>query len=429
MAHSSAVTSHLDDPFARELLQEQRDHAERLLNRVRIGVLALLALAALAYAPTLSGGLDAANAAVLVPALAWALVQQFWIYRRNRLPGWLAVVNPVVDVTAVSVTILGYGIAQSGSLALKSPAALAYFLVLASRPIASSARKTAAVAALTVVQYGLVFAVLAVTGHIERYTTPLGASSAGGVAPLDEAAILLMLAMAGVVATYATSWHERLLRSNLAETRERAKAQDQLSEARLQSLRLQLQPHFLFNTLNAITALIGSEPRAAERMVSGLSELLRASLRSADEQEVSLARELDHLKLYTDIQRTRFGDRLDVQLDVDPVTRNAMVPSLLLQPLVENAIRHGLAPRAIGGQVHVSAARDGEELRLEVRDDGVGAQTRGGSLSREGVGLANTRERLRRLHGERQRFVYETRPGAGFAVRIALPFRTEGTPR
>jgi LytS/YehU family sensor histidine kinase len=269
-----------------------------------------------------------------------------------------------------------------------------------------------------------VLAILA--GRVEHFTTPLAASASSSISLLDEAATILFILMGGAVATYATAWHEQLVRGYLLETRERAKAQDQLSEARLQSLRLQLQPHFLFNTLNAITALIGSEPRAAERMVAGLSELLRASLRSADEQEVPLARELEHLKLYTDIQRTRFGDRLDVHLDVDPATRSAMVPSLLLQPLVENAIRHGLAPRAVGGQVYVRAARDGEELRLEVRDDGVGAETRGGALSREGVGLANTRERLRRLHGERQRFAYETRPGAGFAVTIALPFRTEG---
>jgi two-component sensor histidine kinase len=420
------VAHDLDDPFARELLEEQRDRAERLLNRVRIGVLVLLALAALAYAPTLSTALNGVNAAVLIPALVWALLQQFVLYRRPRLPGWVAVVNPLVDVTAVTATILGYGLAQSANLALKSPAVLAYFVVLASRPIASSVRKAASVSALAVLQYALVIVLLVAAGRVDHFTTPLGASAGRGVALLDEAATLLLLAVAGAVATYATAWHEQLVRRYLVETRERAKAQDQLSEARLQSLRLQLQPHFLFNTLNAITALIGSEPRAAERMVAGLSELLRASLRSADEQEVPLARELEHLKLYTDIQRTRFGDRLDVLLDVDPTTRGAMVPSLLLQPLVENAIRHGLAPRAIGGQVYVSAARDGEELRLEVRDDGVGAETRGGALSREGVGLANTRERLRRLHGERQRFAYETRPGAGFAVRIALPFRTEG---
>ena len=420
------MTSYLDDPFARELLAEQRDRAERLLNRVRIGVLVLLGLAALAYSPTLSSELNAVNAGVLLPTLLWALLQQVWLYRRRRLPDWVAIANPVVDVTAVTATILGYGLAQSASLALKSPAVLAYFVVLASRPIASSVSKAASVATLAVLQYALVIALLVAAGRVGQFTTPLGASVGHGIALLDEAATLLLLAVAGAVATYATAWHEQLVRGYLVETRERAKAQDQLSEARLQSLRLQLQPHFLFNTLNAITALIGSEPRAAERMVAGLSDLLRASLRSANEQEVPLARELEHLKLYTDIQRTRFGDRLDVQLDVEPSTRGAMVPSLLLQPLVENAIRHGLAPRAIGGQVCVSASREGEELRLEVRDDGVGAETRGGALSREGVGLANTRERLRRLHGDQQRFGYETRPGAGFSVRIALPFRTEG---
>ena len=420
------MTSYLDDPFARELLAEQRDRAERLLNRVRIGVLVLLGLAALAYSPTLSSELNAVNAGVLLPTLLWALLQQVWLYRRSRLPDWVAIANPVVDVTAVTATILGYGLAQSASLALKSPAVLAYFVVLASRPIASSVSKAASVATLAVLQYALVIALLVAAGRVGQFTTPLGASVGHGIALLDEAATLLLLAVAGAVATYATAWHEQLVRGYLVETRERAKAQDQLSEARLQSLRLQLQPHFLFNTLNAITALIGSEPRAAERMVAGLSDLLRASLRSANEQEVPLARELEHLKLYTDIQRTRFGDRLDVQLDVEPSTRGAMVPSLLLQPLVENAIRHGLAPRAIGGQVCVSASREGEELRLEVRDDGVGAETRGGALSREGVGLANTRERLRRLHGDQQRFGYETRPGAGFSVRIALPFRTEG---
>ena len=418
------MINELADPLAHELLEEQRDRAERLLNRVRMAVLVLLGGAALAYSPTLSRDLNTVNTIVLVPALLWAIGQQATLYSRPRLPGWLSVVNPLVDVTAVSATVLGYGLAQSAALALKSPAILAYFLVLAARPIASSVRKAAAISALAAAQYGLVLAILA--GRVGHFTTPLVASASSSISLLDEAAKILFILMGGAVATYATAWHEQLVRGYLVETRERAKAQDQLSEARLQSLRLQLQPHFLFNTLKAITALIGSEPRAAERMVAGLSELLRASLRSADEQEVPLARELEHLKLYTDIQRTRFGDRLDVKLDVDPATRSAMVPSLLLQPLVENAIRHGLAPRAVGGQVYVRAARDGEELRLEVRDDGVGAETRGGALSREGVGLANTRERLRRLHGEHQRFAYETRPGAGFAVRIALPFRTEG---
>jgi two-component system, LytTR family, sensor kinase len=217
---------------------------------------------------------------------------------------------------------------------------------------------------------------------------------------------------------YYRASRDRELRASQLETR--------LIEAQMATLQQQLQPHFLFNTLNTITALIATEPRAAERMVAGLSELLRASLRLADEQEVPLARELDHLRLYVDIQQTRFGDRLAVAMDVDPAVRGALVPSLLLQPLVENAIRHGITPRASGGRISVRASRDADELRLEVRDDGVGAATHDGVLAREGVGLTNTRERLRRLHGARHRFAYESRVGSGFSVRIAVPFRTEG---
>ncbi len=413
------------DPIARALLAERRDVAERLLNRVRIVVLVLLAIAALAYAPTLPNALDRANAVVLLPTLAWALIQQWWLGRRDRLPGWIAIVNPIVDSCAVSAIIVGYGLAASPSLALKSPIALIYFLVLAARPLASSVRKTVIVAGVVVVQYVLVLAFFFVVAHAPL-TTPLAAAVSRGISPLDEGAKVLFLALGGTIAVYATLWHERLVYGYLFETRERARALDQLAEAQLHSLRLQLQPHFLFNTLNTITALITTEPRAAERMVAGLSELLRASLRLADEQEVPLARELDHLRLYVDIQQTRFGDRLAVAMDVDPAVRTALVPSLLLQPLVENAIRHGITPRAAGGRISVHASRDADELRLEVRDDGVGAVTHDGVLAREGVGLTNTRERLRRLHGARHRFAYESRVGSGFAVRIAVPFRTDG---
>ena len=416
----------LDDPVARELLEQRRDEAERLLNRVRIGVLLLLAISAFAYAPTLSPALRIANATVLIPAVSWALLQQRWLRRPERLPRWLTVLNPIVDTTAVSAIILGYGLAASAALALKSPVMLIYFLVLAARPIASSVREAAAVAALAVVEYATVVGFFTFSGRATLSTNPLAAATSPAISLLDEAAKLLFIGVGGAVATYATGWYERLVRSYLLETRERTKAQDQLAEARLHSLRLQLNPHFLFNTLNAITALISSEPRGAEKMVNGLSELLRASLRSADEQEVPLARELDHLQLYVDIQQTRFGDRLGVTFDVDPATRSALVPSLVLQPLVENAIRHGIAPRGSGGHITVRAARHDDDLLLEVRDDGIGAETRNGALAREGVGLSNTRERLRRLHGERHDFVYETSPGAGFAIRVTLPFRNAG---
>lgn len=413
------------DPIARALLEQRRDQAERLLNRVRIAVLLLLGVAAIAYAPTLSPALDRANAAVLLPTLAWALAQELWLGRRERLPGWVAFVNPIVDITAVSAIVVGYGVASSAALALKSPVALTYFLVLAGRPIASSLRKTLAAAAAVVLQYAAIVLFFVGSGRA-ALTTPLAASAGGGISSLDEAAKLLFFALGGALAAYATVWHERVVHGYLLETRERARAQEQLAAAQLHSLRLQLQPHFLFNTLNTIIALIGPEPRAAERMVAGLSELLRASLRLADEQEVPLARELDHLRLYVDIQQTRFGDRLDVDLEVDPAVHGALVPSLLLQPLVENAIRHGISPRATGGRISVRARRDADELRLEVEDDGVGVAASDGLLPREGVGIGNTRERLRRLHGRQQRFAYESRPGSGFAVTIALPFRTEG---
>ena len=415
-----------DDPVARILLAQRRDEAQRLIHRVRIVVLVLLSVAALVYAPALSPALRIANAAVLVPTVSWALFQQLWLHRHERLPRWLPIVNPIVDTTAVSAIMLGYGLASSATLALKSPVILVYFLVLASRPIASSVRAAAAVAALAVAEYAGVVAFFILTGRTGKLVDPVTASIGPSIALLDEAAKILFIALGGAIATYAAGWYERLVRGYLVETRERARAQAQLAEAQLHSLRLQLNPHFLFNTLNAITALIPTEPRGAEKMVTGLSELLRASLHSAGEQEVPLARELDHLRLYVDIQQTRFGGRLAVAFDVDPATRSALVPSLVLQPLVENAIRHGIAPRGSGGSVLVRAARAGDELLLEVRDDGIGAEVENGRLAREGVGLSNTRERLRRLHGERHDFSYETSPGAGFAVRLTLPFRAAG---
>ena len=426
VAADAATPALFAHPIARGLLDERRDSAERLLNRVRIVVLVLLAVAGIVYAPVLSAALDRANAIVLLPTLTWALVQEWWFAHRDRLPGWVSIVNPIVDACAVSAIIVGYGLAESPSLALKSPIALTYFLVLAARPLASSVRKTIVVAAVVVAQYALVVAFLVIARHAPL-VKPLTAAIDPGISMLDEGAKVLFLALGGTIAVYATLWHERLVYAYLFETRERARALDQLAEAQLHSLRLQLQPHFLFNTLNTITALIAAEPRAAERMVAGLSELLRASLRLADEQEVPLARELDHLRLYVDIQQTRFGDRLAVAMDVDPAVRSALVPSLLLQPLVENAIRHGITPRAAGGRISVRATRDADDLELEVRDDGVGAATQNGGLAREGVGLTNTRERLRRLHGARHRFAYESRVGSGFAVRITVPFRTEGT--
>jgi LytS/YehU family sensor histidine kinase len=158
-------------------------------------------------------------------------------------------------------------------------------------------------------------------------------------------------------------------------------------------------------------------------MVTGLSELLRASLGTAGEQEVRLDRELEILRHYLDIQLIRFSDRLSVRFDIDPAAREAMVPSLLLQPLVENAIKHGISPRVAASHLHITVRRRSDKLSLEVGDDGVG--TRGSKPLSEGVGLGNARARLASLYGKQHRLEAGPRPGGGFNVTIEIPFYTE----
>jgi hypothetical protein len=412
------------DP-ARQLLALQRELAERQLNTVRGVVLLLLTAAALVYAPSLTPGLNRANVIVLVPSLVWTVAQHVFFYRRPRLPGWLAIANPLVDVAGVTAIMAAYGLEQSASLALKSPIFLAYFAILAARPIASSTFKAAAVAVLTVGAYGGLLGFLVSSGRVIVVASPVSAMASGAISPLDEGAKLLLLAVAGAIATYATAWHERLATSYYRETGTRARLEARLARAQLQSLKLQMHPHFLFNTLNSITTLITEDPPAAERMVTGLSELLRLSLRNAGEQEVPLERELEVLRHYVAIQEIRFQDRLSVELDIDPETLPAMVPNLMLQPLVENAIRHGIGPRATGGNIEVRVTRVGDTLRVRVHDDGVGPATDAMPV-REGTGIGNTRARLGHLYGTRHRFEIGGAPGAGFTVMAEIPFRVVG---
>jgi sensor histidine kinase YesM len=175
--------------------------------------------------------------------------------------------------------------------------------------------------------------------------------------------------------------------SYFRQARDREQLEARLERAQLQTLKLQLQPHFLFNTLNTITALISVDPRVAERMVSGLSELLRLSLRNAGEQEVPLSRELELLEHYVEIQQVRFRDRLTVTLEIAPDTMHAMVPNFILQPLVENAIRHGIGPRASAGHVDVRAYRENGSLHLRVADNGVASR----NLHARGLGSGTRR--------------------------------------
>lgn len=186
----------------------------------------------------------------------------------------------------------------------------------------------------------------------------------------------------------------------------------------LENLRAQLQPHFLFNTLQSISTLIYRDQAAADRMLTDLSELLRMSLRNPSRQEVPLREELEFLERYLQIMRVRFGDRLVIAVDAGPDVLDALVPSLVLQPIVENAIQHGMADRPDVGHVSVRAVRDGGSLRLEVSDDGPGLEPVGAT---NGIGLANTRERIARLYGDAGRV--EIRDGSGFTVRLTIPLR------
>jgi two-component system LytT family sensor kinase len=201
---------------------------------------------------------------------------------------------------------------------------------------------------------------------------------------------------------------------------ESSRLEARLAQAQLEILRSQMEPHFLFNALNSIATLTRIDPASAERMTLKLAALLRVSLDCAGSQEIPLKQELAFLQNYLDIQQTRFQDRLTIHLDVDPNLLSALVPSLILQPLVENAIRHGIAKSAAPGYVNISAARDNGSIKIEIADNGVGV-THNPSEQREGFGLRNTRARLQQLYGDHHHFHLENAPGGGCRVSLMIP--------
>ncbi|MDT7858357.1 sensor histidine kinase [Rubrivirga sp. S365] len=205
---------------------------------------------------------------------------------------------------------------------------------------------------------------------------------------------------------------------------ERAELQVQLADARLAALRMQLNPHFLFNTLNAISSLAEDDPAGVQHVVARLSALLRRTLDGTARQEVPLAEELSFLHDYLDIQRVRFGDALQVNEHVDPLARDALVPTLVLQPLVENAVEHGMSG-AGRGTITLSARLDGEHLVLGVQDDGPGlGASAAPAKGRSGIGLANTRARLEALYGGDARLDLTEPEAGGLLVAITLPYHT-----
>jgi two-component system, LytTR family, sensor kinase len=216
------------------------------------------------------------------------------------------------------------------------------------------------------------------------------------------------------VASYYQRFRERELRTS--------QLQGQLEKARLQSLKSQLQPHFLFNTLNSISALMLTNVEAADRMITRLGDLLRISLETAGTQMTTLSRELEFVNCYIEIEKVRFEERLKVSIDVAPETLDATIPHLLLQPLVDNAIKHGISRLASGGEIRISVTQDEADLHLEVRDNGPGLREPSPNQS-GGLGLRITRERLETIYGQDQSVEVRNLPEGGVAARVCIPLR------
>ena len=224
-------------------------------------------------------------------------------------------------------------------------------------------------------------------------------------------AYLVLMAL-GQAAHYFGLYRTRHLHASELETR--------LARTHLQVLKMQLQPHFLFNTLNTVAELVHTEPDAADQMITRLGRLLRLSLDHAGHQVVPLRQEVDFLRMYVEIEQVRFQDRLQIIWDLGLDTLDAAVPTLIWQPVLENAIRHGVTPLAGRGRIVIASRREEEDLILEIRDNGRGLPS--GGVAREGVGLRNIRERVDQLYGSQARFALEPALGGGTIATLRLPF-------
>lgn len=239
---------------------------------------------------------------------------------------------------------------------------------------------------------------------------------------LDDLMVYFAVLGTGVARDYFLRYQARL--------EETSRLQALLTEARLDALRSQLNPHFLFNTLNAVSALVERDPRGVRKMIAQLSNLLRYTLEESAEQEVPLTRELDLLSEYVELMQIRFQGKLNVAMHVDDSARDALVPSLILQPLVENAIKHGTG-QLVGsapGEIEIRAERIADQLRITVADNGPGPSSRA-SIDGTGVGLSNTTARLRQLYGAEYGLTLRHRIEGGAMVEVVMPFRASSRAR
>jgi two-component system, LytTR family, sensor kinase len=233
--------------------------------------------------------------------------------------------------------------------------------------------------------------------------------------------LLVYLVIAAVV--HAIDYYRKFMETGVRT----AQLEHQLARAQLETLRMQLNPHFLFNTLHAIHSLMDEDPQGARRMLVDLSTLLRTSLDHVGRQEVSLEEELDFLNRYLNIERVRFQDRLKVNVDIEPGVEGARVPNLILQPLVENAIKHGISRKSGPGLIEIRARQREDRLELRVTDNGPGLEPVAAAESR-GVGVRNTQERLSQLYGTEYAFSIDDRAGGGVEVLLQIPFACEPVP-
>ncbi|HEX8904406.1 MAG TPA: histidine kinase, partial [Longimicrobiaceae bacterium] len=239
---------------------------------------------------------------------------------------------------------------------------------------------------------------------------------------LREMIVYCGIVAAAIARDYSLRYHARQDEATRLQA-ETAQLRAQLAEARLSALRSQVDPHFLFNTLNAVSALVERDPKGVRRMIARLSELLRHSLEGAGEAEVTLKQEMEFVERYLEIMRIRFQGSLEVETAVDGEVMDALVPNLVLQPLVENAVKHGVSRMKGVGRITIAARRDDGRVVLSVRDNGPGL---GDGTLAEGVGMRNTRARLAQLYGNAQALALRSLEGGGVEAEVTLPYHTPG---